>query len=337
MSTPPLPVRAAIVGAGLMGRWHAHAIRHAGASVAVVIDPLPERAKRLASRVRGGTAAASELAAALREHRPDVVHVCSPVETHEPVAMASLDAGAHVLIEKPLAVDAPATRRLHERAAEQGVLLCPVHQFLFQRGVLESIRRLPELGPLRQLDIVACSAGADGQSDAVREQVARDILPHGLALARRILGRAVAEASWSVAGSAGELRALASLGATTIVLSVSMRARPTENSLIIRCDGGTVRANLYHGFATIERGAPSRIDKALRPFAESSLILGAAAANVAWRALSAEPAYPGLRALVRTFYRAVAQGAPSPIGVDESIDVAHMRDVISAERDRSPH
>jgi predicted dehydrogenase len=251
--------------------------------------------------------------------------------------MASLDAGAHVLIEKPLAVDAPATRRLHERAAEQGVLLCPVHQFLFQRGVLESIRRLPELGPLRQLDIVACSAGADGQSDAVREQVARDILPHGLALARRILGRAVAEASWSVAGSAGELRALASLGETTIVLSVSMRARPTENSLIIRCDGGTVRANLYHGFATIERGAPSRIDKALRPFAESSLILGAAAANVAWRALSAEPAYPGLRALVRTFYRAVAQGAPSPIGVDESIDVAHMRDVISAERDRSPH
>ena len=35
----------------------------------------------------------------------------------------------------------------------------------------------------------------------------------------------------------------------------------SENALIIRCDGGTVRANLFHGYATIERGAPSRIDK----------------------------------------------------------------------------
>jgi predicted dehydrogenase len=317
-----------------MGRWHAHAIRHVGARVAVVVDPDRGRADRLAARVPGGAAVATELAGALREYEPDVVHVCSPVETHEAAVLASADAGVHVLVEKPLAGDAPTTRRLHERAAEKKVLLCPVHQFLFQRGVLEGMRRLPELGPIRQLDVVACSAGADGQDDAVREQVARDILPHGLALARRILGPAVADAPWSVSGSAGELGAIASTGETTIMLAVSMRARPTENSLTVRCDRGTVRANLYHGFATIERGVPSRVDKALRPFVGSSLALGAAAANIASRVLIAEPAYPGLRELVRRFYRAVVQGGPSPIGDDESIDVARMRDALIAERVR---
>jgi predicted dehydrogenase len=333
--TASLPVRAAIVGAGLMGRWHAQAIRRAGGRVAVVIDPDRARAERLAARVAGRAAVATELAVALREHRPDVVHVCSPVGTHEAVVTACIDAGAHALVEKPLAADAPATLRLHEHAAGRGVLLCPVHQFLFQRGVLECVRRLPELGPIRQFDVVACSAGADGGDDAAREQVARDILPHGLSLARRLVGPAVAGVSWSVSGRDGELRALASLDETTILLSVSMRARPTENSLTVRCDGGTVRANLYHGFATIERGIPSRTDKVLRPLAASSLTLGAAAVNLASRALNGEPAYPGLRELVRRFHRAASEGGFPPIDGEESVDVARMRDTIVAARVRT--
>src|SRR5678816_1924030 len=96
-------------------------------------------------------------------------------------------------------------------------------------------------------------------------------------------------------------------------LSVSMRARPTENSLTIRCDGGTVRANLFHGYATIERGAPSRLEKLGRPFAGSTQALGAAAANLVARAVRREPAYPGLRELVRRFHLASAQSGPSPI------------------------
>jgi hypothetical protein len=65
-------------------------------------------------------------------------------------------------------------------------------------------------------------------------------------------------------------------------------------------------------------------------FVGSSLALGAAAANIASRVLIAEPAYPGLRELVRRFHRAVVQGGPSPIGDDESIDVARMRDALIA-------
>jgi predicted dehydrogenase len=225
--------------------------------------------------------------------------------------------------------------RLHALATDRGLLLCPVHQFLFQEGVLRASAALGQLGTIRHIDVVACSAGADGRGDDEREQVALDILPHGLALARRLLGVPLAHASWRVGqGPAGEIRAATDAGGASVAFMVSMRSRPTENSLTIRCDGGTVRANLFHGYATIERGVPSRLDKVGRPFITASQGFGAATGNLVGRAIRREPAYPGLRELVRRFHLACAKLGPSPISVDESIDVARARDSIVARRSR---
>jgi predicted dehydrogenase len=336
VSATPASLRAAVVGAGLMGRWHAHAIRRVGGQVVAIIDSDLERAGALAARLPGRPVVTPDLARAIAEHGIDVVHVCAPLSAHEAIARQSIDGGAHLLVEKPLAPDAVATARLHARAVDRGVLLCPVHQFLFQRGILHAERTLVGLGSIRQIDIVACSAGADGRDDEEREQVALDILPHGLALARRLLAGSMTEAEWHVGqGPPGEIRATADVAGASVVLSVSMRARPTENSLTLRCDGGTVRANLFHGYATIERGTPSRLDKMGRPFVSSTHALTAAIGNLAARAVRREPAYPGLRELVRRFHLACAARGPSPISVEESLDVAQVRDRISEGRPRA--
>jgi hypothetical protein len=134
-------------------------------------------------------------------------------------------------------------------------------------------------------------------------------------------------------GPSGEIRATADVAGVSVALTVSMRARPTENSLTIRCERGTVRANLFHGYATVERGTPSRLDKIGRPIVGSTLVLGAAIGNLVERAVTRELAYPGLTELVRRFHLACARLGPSPIGAEESIDVARARDGI---RDRRP-
>jgi predicted dehydrogenase len=333
VSAPPTSLRVAVVGAGLMGRWHADAVRRIGGRVVTIVDPDAGRAEALARRLDSRPAIERELGRALRDHPVDVLHVCTPLVTHEALVIEAVEAGVHALIEKPLAADAPTVERLHANAASRGVLLCPVHQFLFQPGVLGAAAALPSLGTVRQLDVVACSAGADGLPEAARESVAHDILPHGLALARRLLGSRLAEVTWQVgAGPAGEVRAIADVGDASVMLSVSMRARPTENSLTLRCDEGTIRANLYHGFATIERGTPSRLEKVGRPIVGSLQTLGSALHNLGARAARSEPAYPGLRELVRRFHAACAARTPSPITVDESIDVARARDTIAAAR-----
>jgi predicted dehydrogenase len=333
VAAAPTSIRAAVVGAGLMGRWHAHAIQRAGGRVVAVIDGDEQRAGKLAGQLAGKPVTAGDVGYLLSHHAVDVVHVCTPVESHEAVTGAAISAGAHVLVEKPLAPDCAAVQRLHARAAEQGVLLCPVHQFLFQPGVISTARWLSELGTIRHFELVACSAGADTGSDADHESVARDILPHGLALARRLLGAAWLESGWYMPpGSAGEIRASTSCGSASISIMVSMRARPTENSLTIRCDGGTARANLYHGFASLERGTPSRFDKLARPFAGAALVLGAATSNLARRAVRGESAYPGLRELIARFYLATTGACESPISAAESIDVARARDRLVGAR-----
>jgi predicted dehydrogenase len=301
-----------------------------------IVDADVARADALAAHCPGKPAIAADVGYALSQHAIDVVHVCTPIETHEQVAATAIDARAHVLVEKPLAPDAERVERLHARATEQGVSLCPVHQFLFQPGILQAARWLLDLGTVRHFELVACSAGADQGDENAREEVARDILPHGLALARRLLGRSWLDCGWYIASSdAGEIRATTSGGPTSISLMVSMRARPTENSLTIRCDRGTIRANLYHGFASLERGEPSRFEKLSRPFAGAALVFGAATGNLARRALRGETAYPGLRELVTRFYRATIDRSDSPISASESIEVARARDRLIGARQLS--
>jgi len=314
-----------------MGQWHAHAIRRAGSRVVAIVDADRRRAEQLAARCPERPAIGADLADVLARHAVDVVHVCTPIDSHEAVAGAALGAGVHALVEKPLGPDQAVVERLHALAAERGVLLCPVHQFLFQPGILQAEQWLGRLGAMRHFEMVACSAGAEQGGDA--EQVARDILPHGLALARRLLGAQWLDAGWYTApGKAGEIRATTSCGPTSISIMVSMHARPTENSLTLRSDRGTIRANLYHGFATLEHGAPSRLDKMSRPFAGAALVIGAAVGNLARRTMRGESAYPGLRELVERFHRATAGLAEPPITAAESIDVARARDRLLGAR-----
>ena len=93
-----------------------------------------------------------------------------------------------------------------------------------------------------------------------------------------------------------------------------------------------MRANLYHGYASLERGTPSRLDQLARPFAGAALVLGAATSNLARRAVRGESAYPGLRELVERFYRATIGACEPPISAAESIDVARARDRLVGAR-----
>lgn len=316
-----------------MGRWHADAVRRARGRVVAIVDADTQRAAALSSRIGAGARPVSNLRELLSGGAVDVVHVCTPVSSHEELAQLAIEAGVHVLMEKPLTADAASTERLFALAAQRGLLLCPVHQFLFQDGVLDAQRQLPTLGVLRHLEMVACSAGADGGTDELREAVALDILPHGLALAGRLLGRELASCDWTVSGGPhGEIRAMTQAGQTSLMLVVSMASRPTENSLTARCDDGTIRVDLFHGFASVERGGASRLDKIARPFKSSAGLFTSATVNLLKRGMRGEPAYPGLRELVRRFYLATQQHTESPIAVREAIDVGRVRDTIATAR-----
>ncbi|WP_285729929.1 Gfo/Idh/MocA family oxidoreductase [Nocardiopsis sp. ATB16-24] len=113
----PRPYRAAVIGTGFMGRVHSHAVRASGGEVVGVAGSSPDKAERF--RVANGIARAHGDALELvRGDDVDVVHVCTPNDLHAPLSLAALEAGKHVVCEKPLATDADTARGLVQAARE---------------------------------------------------------------------------------------------------------------------------------------------------------------------------------------------------------------------------
>ena len=313
-------VRAAIVGAGVMGRWHSEAARRAGGVVAAVVDADPRRADALASRYRG-CRALSSLADAL--DLVDVVHVCTPIDSHVVLAEQALGEGRHVLMEKPLAPTAEAAEALIALARSRGRLICPVHQFLFQDGMRAAFEAIPAIGPLYHVDARMCSAGAVGRDAAAADRIAFEILPHPLALLARLLPDPADVFQWTVRHPEdGEIRALGHAGRVTASIVISMGGRPNINRVDLICRGGTVHVDWFHGFATLQDGRVSGLRKLARPFSFAALSAGAAAANLLRRGFRWEPEYPGLRTLVASFYDAVGGKGEVPISEAETLAVA---------------
>jgi len=320
-------LRAAIVGAGLMGRWHANAVRRIGGIVTVIADNDAARARALAQRF--GAKSTTRIEDVFSRDRADVVHVCTPADARAEIVSAALMSGLHVLAEKPLAKSAATTAELYALASSKQVLLCPMHQLLFQSGTLKMLKDREAIGAIRQLEAVICSAGADGADDHTHDRLALDMLPHPLSLAWRMLPGGLAGASWNASrATAGEIHAHATVAGVIVSILISTHGRPTRNTLRLTGDVGTWHADLFHGFAFREQGSVSRLRKLGRPFAVASHTLASASDNVIRRALRVEVAFPGLRELVRLFYSAVSAGTAPPVSAAEAIGVAAARDTI---------
>jgi predicted dehydrogenase len=77
----------------------------------------------------------------LKDARVDAVAIATPVHTHYELALAALEAGKHVLVEKPLARTSVQSRHLIEQAARRNLVLMVGHTFLYTPAV-QKIREL---------------------------------------------------------------------------------------------------------------------------------------------------------------------------------------------------
>jgi predicted dehydrogenase len=134
-------LRAGIVGAGFIGAVHARAAVLAGGRVAGVAASSSGSSERAAATL--GAERAYESADALVESDDvDVVHICAPNNLHVPLALAALEAGKHVVCEKPLALDDAGAARLVEAAAEAGAIAAVPFVYRYYPMVREARERV---------------------------------------------------------------------------------------------------------------------------------------------------------------------------------------------------
>ncbi|HEU4571800.1 MAG TPA: Gfo/Idh/MocA family oxidoreductase [Candidatus Limnocylindrales bacterium] len=114
-------VGAAVIGTGFIGTVHVEALRRIGVDVRGVLGSSPERGRERAALL-GVRRAYDSLDELLADDSVQVVHVTSPNNLHVPQARAALEAGRHVVCEKPLAMTVEESAELVRAAASARVV-----------------------------------------------------------------------------------------------------------------------------------------------------------------------------------------------------------------------
>jgi predicted dehydrogenase len=179
------PVGIAVIGAGY---WGPNLIRNALQSPSTRLLAVVDRDLARAEKVAGAYSdvrATDDLAAVLADPEVEAVAIATPAATHLEVAMAAIEAGKHVLVEKPLAASYAEGLTLAQAAERRQVVLMCDHTYCYTPAV-QKIRELVrgnELGELHFIDSVRINLGLV-QRDV---NVLWDLAPHDLSILDFIL------------------------------------------------------------------------------------------------------------------------------------------------------
>jgi predicted dehydrogenase len=150
------PARVAIIGTG--GIAHAHAEALAGlsakAELVAVADVDEGRARAFADRF-GAARSYADAEALFEGEDLDLVHICTPPQSHVPLALLAQRAGVPALVEKPIALSLREIDELVASEAATGVPVLTVFQHRYGAAALR-LRRLVEAGALGRPQVATC-------------------------------------------------------------------------------------------------------------------------------------------------------------------------------------
>jgi predicted dehydrogenase len=180
-----MSIRVGVIGYGYWGPNLARNFAECPATtLAAVADQRPERLV-LAGRSYPGVRLCSDWRELVADPTVDAVAVATPVGTHAAMAQAALEAGKHVLVEKPITARSSDGEELIEIAARKGRTLMVDHTFAYT-GAVRKIRELvasDQLGKIYYYDSVRVNLGLF-QSDV---NVLWDLAVHDLAILDYVL------------------------------------------------------------------------------------------------------------------------------------------------------
>jgi predicted dehydrogenase len=181
------PVNVAVVGCGY---WGPNLIRNLslcpGARVVAVCDP-DATARQRAVQVCPTAEPLEDFESVLARDDVEAVVIATPMGMHAPQALAALEAGFHVLVEKPLATRLEDAKKMVALAAQRDLILMVDHTFVYSPPVtrIKEIMDAGELGDIHFIDSVRINLGLI-QEDA---NVLWDLAPHDLSIVEFLIQR----------------------------------------------------------------------------------------------------------------------------------------------------
>ncbi|WP_440896747.1 Gfo/Idh/MocA family protein [Amphibacillus sp. Q70] len=210
-------LRVAVIGCGSIARFR-HLVEYEAnpnVEIVAVCDIIPERAEEMAEQY--SAEAFTDYQDLLEQSKPDVVSVCLPNHLHAPVSIAALEAGAHVLCEKPMATSYEEGQAMITAAKENDRKLMIGHnqRFVASHQKAKELIATGELGKIYSFKTTFGHGGPEGWSIDGKESwffrkdeafigAMGDLGVHKADVVRYVLGEEITEVSAMVETNAKE-------------------------------------------------------------------------------------------------------------------------------------
>ena len=189
-------VRVAVIGAGFISNYHINGLKAVrNAEIVAVADPNGERAEASA-RAHGIKAASDDYRRILDRNDIHAVVVSTPDNTHEEVALAAIDAGKAILLQKPMAMTVEGCRNLISRAkaAKVDLQVSWMHRYFEEVAYAEDLLRDQRMGAVNTVRIRnAVSPAVDKawyyKKGVVAGGCVLQLGIHGIDLSQHLIGR----------------------------------------------------------------------------------------------------------------------------------------------------
>lgn len=194
IGTRPAPIGAAVVGCGYWGPNLARNLAEApDFKLHALCDQDADQLRRL-GRSHPDVNLVRDFDAVLCDSAVQAVVIATPPQTHHPLAKRALEAGKHVLVEKPLATRLIDGRELAELAKASELVLMPGHTFIYSPAV-NVVRDLIQSEVVGDIHFITSSRMNLGKYQ--RDGVVCDLAPHDISILRYWLDEPVVEVAAS--------------------------------------------------------------------------------------------------------------------------------------------
>ena len=137
----------ALIGCGRISVNHIAAAQANNLDIVAISDVLPEKMdeKRTKFALSDTTKSYADYKEMLTSEKPELVAICTESGKHAKIALDCIDAGCHVIIEKPIALSLADVDAIIQKAKAKGVKVCTSHQNRFNKSI-QKIREAVEQG-----------------------------------------------------------------------------------------------------------------------------------------------------------------------------------------------
>ena len=341
------PVRALVIGTGHIGQQHIQALKKVANCNVAVCDRSAAMAELTADRYLTSDWY-TDAAIALEKFSPDVAHICTPVNSHLPLAKLALQRGTHVIVEKPVTENLTDWLSLRETAERSGCWLIEDHNYLFNPPVKRVIRLIAsgEFGDVVHVD-VQFALNIHGPQSAFSDPhlahpalktaggAIADFLTHLSYLAIQLVGPAQkVRTIWQKRETDSpvphdEMRAMVESSRGTAQLVFSSHTQPDAFRMMVPGTKMTATINLFENLCHIDKNRGKGAVTAL----VNSLAAGRNYTMGGLRSLSAKLSaspggYAGLHNLIAEFYQCLRDGSRCPIALKQIDDTSRLIDAL---------